>query len=32
VNDALWIGLCPGMGDEKLDYMAKTIREFCGAR
>jgi len=29
MNDALWIGLYPGMGDEKLDYMAKTIREFC---
>ena len=29
MNDALWIGLYPGMGDEKLDYMISTIREFC---
>ena len=30
MNDSLWIGLYPGMGDAKLDYMAKSIREFCG--
>lgn len=30
MNSSLWIGLYPGMGDEKLDYMVKTIREFCG--
>ena len=29
MNSSLWIGLYPGMGDEKLDYMAKTIRSFC---
>ena len=29
MNDALWIGLYPGMGDEKLDYMIETIRGFC---
>ena len=29
MNDALWIGLYPGMGDEKLDYMISTIRDFC---
>ena len=29
MNSSLWIGLYPGMGDEKLDYMAKTIRAFC---
>ena len=29
MNDSLWIGLYPGMGDEKLDYMISTIREFC---
>ena len=28
MNDSLWIGLYPGMGNEKLDYMIKTIREF----
>ena len=26
---SLWIGLYPGMGDEKLDYMISTIRAFC---
>ena len=30
MNSSLWIGLYPGMGDEKLDYMANTIRAFCG--
>jgi len=29
MNDAFWIGLYPGMGNEKLDYMIKTIKEFC---
>lgn len=28
MNDALWIGLYPGMGNEKSDYMIRTIREF----
>ena len=29
MNSSLWIGLYPGMGEAKLDYMIKTIREFC---
>ena len=29
MNNSLWIGLYPGMGIEKLDYMVKTIFEFC---
>ncbi|MCQ2390467.1 MAG: lipopolysaccharide biosynthesis protein RfbH [Kiritimatiellae bacterium] len=29
MNDSFWIGLYPGMGDTRLDYMIKTIREFC---
>lgn len=29
MNNAFWIGLYPGMGRSKLDYMVKTIREFC---
>ena len=29
MNDAFWIGLYPGMSDEKLDYMIAKIREFC---
>lgn len=27
MNDTFWIGVYPGMTDEMLDYMAKTIRE-----
>ena len=30
MNHSLWIGLYPGMGEAKLDYMIRTIREFCG--
>ena len=30
MNSSLWIGLYPGMGEKKIDYMIKTIREFCG--
>ena len=30
MNDALWIGLYPGMGAARLDYMVETIRAFCG--
>ena len=29
MNDALWVGLYPGMSNEKLDYMISTIRDFC---
>ena len=29
VNSSLWIGLYPGMGEAKLDYMIDTIRAFC---
>ena len=29
MKDSLWIGLYPGMGIEKLNYMVKTISEFC---
>lgn len=29
MNDAFWIGLYPGMTEEKLAYMAETIRNFC---
>ena len=30
MNSSLWIGLYPGMGDDRLDYMVRVIREFCG--
>lgn len=31
MNDSFWIGLYPGMGDEAIDYMIATIREFVNA-
>ena len=30
MNSSLWIGLYPGMGDARLDYMIDVIRKFCG--
>lgn len=30
MNSSLWIGLYPGMGEDRLDYMVRVIREFCG--
>ena len=30
MNSSLWIGLYPGMGDDRIDYMVRVIREFCG--
>ena len=29
MNSSLWIGLYPGMGNDRLDYMTETIRKFC---
>lgn len=29
MNNSFWIGLYPGMTNEKLDYMADKIRDFC---
>ena len=29
MNSSLWIGLYPGMGEAKLDYMIERIRGFC---
>ena len=29
MNSSLWIGLYPGMGEVKLDYMVEMIRTFC---
>lgn len=29
MNSSLWIGLYPGMGELKLDYMVDVIRNFC---
>jgi len=30
MNSSLWIGLYPGMGDARLDFMTKTIHAFFG--
>ena len=30
MNNSFWIGVYPGMTDEKLNYMISKIREFCG--
>ena len=29
MNDSFWIGVYPGMTEEKLRYMIESIREFC---
>ena len=29
MKDTFWVGVYPGMTDEMIDYMAKTIREAC---
>ncbi len=31
MNDTFWVGVYPGMTDEKIDYMAKTIKEALAA-
>ncbi len=30
MNDTFWIGVYPGMTEEMLGYMVKTIKEYCG--
>ena len=30
MNDTFWIGVYPGMTDEMIDYMIKTIKEAVG--
>ncbi len=32
MNDSLWIGVYPGMTDEKIVYMLKTIKDFIKTR
>jgi CDP-6-deoxy-D-xylo-4-hexulose-3-dehydrase len=29
MNDSFWVGLYPGMGQEKLQYMIQSINQFC---
>jgi len=31
MNDSFWIGLYPGMGDDAIEYMIETIRQFVNA-
>ena len=31
MNNSFWVGVYPGMTDEMIDYMAKTIREAVQA-
>ena len=31
MKDTFWVGVYPGMTDEKLEYMIKIIREAVGA-
>ena len=31
MNNSLWIGLYPGMDDQRLDYMIASVRDFFGA-
>lgn len=31
MNDTFWVGVYPGMTDEKIDYMVKVIKEAVGA-
>jgi CDP-6-deoxy-D-xylo-4-hexulose-3-dehydrase len=32
MNSSLWIGLYPGMGEAKLDYMIEVIRKFSESK
>lgn len=32
MNDTFWVGVYPGMTDEMIDYMAKTIRDAAGGK
>ena len=32
MNDSFWVGVYPGMSDEKIEYTIKTIREFIKNR
>ena len=31
MHDTFWIGVYPGLGEDRIAYMVQTIREFCGA-
>lgn len=32
MNDSFWVGVYPGMSDEKIEYIIKTVRGFVSTR
>ena len=32
MNDTFWLGVYPGLTDEMIDYMARTVRESVRKR
>lgn len=32
MNDSFWVGVYPGMSDEKIEYIIKVIKEFISAK
>jgi CDP-6-deoxy-D-xylo-4-hexulose-3-dehydrase len=32
MNDSFWLGVYPGMGDDAIDYMATTIKQFIRSK
>jgi CDP-6-deoxy-D-xylo-4-hexulose-3-dehydrase len=32
MNDAFWVGVYPGLSDEMLEYVGRTIAEAVGGR
>jgi len=32
MNDSFWVGVYPGMSDEKIEYIIKIVREFVSTR
>ena len=32
MNDSFWVGVYPGMSDEKIGYIIKVIKEFISTK
>ena len=32
MNDSFWVGVYPGMSDEKIEYIIKTVRGFISTK
>jgi CDP-6-deoxy-D-xylo-4-hexulose-3-dehydrase len=30
MNNTFWVGVFPGLQEEQLEFIAQTIKEFCG--